>query len=153
MVHASRTRSFTSEKSAIRPKATGRTASDQLEQDHLGRIRPARAQLEDARVAARPLRVARGDLLEQLVDHELVLAEARHRLPASVLIAALGERDQPLQVRLDRLGLGLSGLNPLMRAHLSGETHQQRLAVRGAATELSAVLLVAHEACECTKTG
>ena len=36
-----------------------RARLDQLEEDHLGRVRPARAELDDPRVAARALRVAR----------------------------------------------------------------------------------------------
>ena len=40
----------------------------QLEVDHLARVRLARPELEDPRVAARAVRIARRDLLEELVD-------------------------------------------------------------------------------------
>src|SRR5947209_3125478 len=59
--------------------AIGRPRSDELEQDHLGGVGLARAEVEDARVAARTLDVAWGDLLEQLVDKELVLADRVQR--------------------------------------------------------------------------
>ena len=96
----------------------------------------ARAELEDARVAARALRVARRDLLEQLVDHELVLPEARQRLAAGVQVAALGQRDELLDLRLDRLGLGLGGLDALVLDDLLAEVGQQRLAVRASRLSL-----------------
>ena len=106
--------------------------------------RATRAELEDAGVAARALRVARGDLLEQLVHGELVLAQRAERLAAGVQVAALGQRDQLLELGLDRLGLGLGGLDALVLDDLLAEVRQQRLAVRGAAAELVAGLLVAH---------
>src|SRR5688500_14949318 len=83
--------------------------SDQFQEDHLGRVRPARPELDDPRVAAVAVRVARGDLLEQLVDEELVLAQLREGLAAGVQVAALGQRDQLLELWLDRLGLRLGG--------------------------------------------
>ena len=99
-----------------RPEA----ALDQLEEDHLGRVRAARAELDDPRVAAGARRVARRDLLEQLVDDELVLAERRERLAAGMQVAALGERDQLLDLGLDRLRLRLGGLDPLVLDQLLG---------------------------------
>ena len=109
----------------------GAASLDQLEEDHLGRVGATRTELEDAGVAARPLRVARSDLLEQLVDGELVLAERRQRLAPGVQVAALGERDQLLDLGLDGLGLGLGRLDPLVLDDLLAEVAQQRLAVRG----------------------
>src|SRR4051812_39649233 len=120
---------------------------DELEQHHLGRVRATRTELEDAGVAARPLAVTRRDLLEQLVDRELVLAERRQRLAPRVQVAALGERDQLLDLGLDGLGLRLAGLDPLVLDDLLAEVGQQRLAVRGVAAELVAVLLMAHRSC------
>ncbi len=105
---------------------------------------PARTELQDARVAARALGVARRDLLEQLVDRELVLRERRERLAAGVQVAALGERDQLLDLRLDGLRLRLGRLDPLVLDQLLGQVHQQRLAVGAVAAELVAGLLVAH---------
>ena len=82
--------------------------SDELDEDHLGRVAAARTELEDARVAAGAVGVAGRDVLEQLVHGELVLRERRQRLAARVQVAALGERDQLLDLRLDRLGLRLA---------------------------------------------
>src|SRR3954451_23900544 len=117
----------------------------QLQQHHLGGIRAAWAQLEDPGVAARALRVAWRDLLEQLVDDELVLAERGERLPSRVQVAPLGQRDQLLDLGLDRLGLGLGGLDALMIDHLLAEVSQERLAVRGAPRQLVALALMAHQ--------
>src|SRR3954449_2268828 len=117
----------------------------QLQQHHLGGVGAARAQLEDPGVAAGPLRVPRRDLLEQLVDDELVLPQRRERLPARVQVAALGQRDQLLDLGLDRLGLGLGGLDALVVDDLFAEISQERLAVRGAARQLVALALVAHQ--------
>ena len=60
------------------------------------------------------LPVARGDLLEQLVDRELVLPERAQRLAPGVQVPALGQRDELLDLGLDRLGLRLGGLDPLV---------------------------------------
>src|SRR6185369_16865826 len=117
-----------------------------LEVNHLGRVRRTRTELEDPGVATRTLGVTRGDLVEQLVDDALVgVLEDRHRLPARVQVALARQRDQLLDLRLDRLGLGLGGLDPLVVDDLDAEVRQQRLAVRGVAGELVAGLLVAHQ--------
>src|SRR5205807_10648022 len=104
--------------------------SDELEQDHLGRVRAARAELEDARVAARPRPVPGRDLLEELVDRVLVLPERRQGLAARVQVTALGERDELLDLGLDGLGLGLAGLDALVLDDLLAEVREQRLAMR-----------------------
>src|SRR3954471_19267153 len=123
-------------------RAVGRDGrSDQLEEDHLGRVAGARTELEDARVAARPLAVAGRDLLEELVDRELVLPEGRERLAPRVEVPALREGDQLLHLRLDRLRLGLRRLDALVLDDLLAEVGQQRLAMGGVARELAALLL------------
>src|SRR5262249_18460680 len=69
------------------PPSYSRVSLDQLEVDHLRGVRRARAQLEDPRVPARALGVARRDLLEELVDHALRgVLEDRDRLPARVQV-------------------------------------------------------------------
>src|SRR3954451_5775338 len=122
--------------------------SDELEKDHLGRVGTTRSQLQDPRVATGTVGVARSDLLEQPVHDELVLTERSGRLTASVLIAALRERDQLLDLRLGRLRLGLGRLDPLVLDDLLGEVHQQRLTVRRVAAELVSLLLVADNESE-----
>ena len=79
---------------AVRSKAL-----DQLEEDHLGGVGATGAELDDPRVAAGTLCVARRDLLEQLVDNELVLAELGEGPAAGVQVAPLGERDQLLEAK------------------------------------------------------
>src|SRR5262249_11268225 len=94
---------------------TSRPGLHEFQIHQLGRATGTRTELEDARVAARALGVARRDLLEQLVDHALVgVLQRRDRLPAGVKVALLGQRDQLLDLRLDRLGLGLGGLDALV---------------------------------------
>src|SRR5205823_12698599 len=117
---------------------------DQLQEDHLRRVGAARAKLDDPRVAAWSLGVTRRDLLEELVDHEAVLTELRERLAASVEVAALGKRDQLLDLRLDGLGLRLARLYPLVLDHLAGEVSQERPAMRRVAAQLVPLLAVAH---------
>src|ERR1700733_3517002 len=59
-------------------------------------------------------------------------------------ITPLRERNQLLELGLDRLGLGLGGPDPLVRDDFLGQVHQQRLAVRRVTTQLISVPLVAH---------
>src|SRR6478609_242516 len=119
---------------------------NQLEVDHFRRVGSARAELQDARVATRTLGVPRSDLLEELVDHALVgVLEDRGRLAARVQVALARERDELLDLRLDRLGLGLAGLDPLVVDDLDAEVGQQRLAMRAVTAELMAGLLMAHD--------
>ena len=61
---------------------------------------------------------------------------ARRAPAARVQVAALGERDQLLDLRLHRLGLRLAGLDPLVLDHLAAEVPQQRAAVRRVPAEL-----------------
>src|SRR3954452_5307462 len=121
-------------------------ALDQFEIDHLGRVARTRAELEDPRVPARALAVARRDLLEQLVDHALVrVLEDRGRLAARVQVTPARERDQLLDLRLDGLGLGLGRLDPLVVDDLDAEVGEQRLAMGAVAAELVTGLLMAHD--------
>src|SRR4051794_40647280 len=60
-------------------------------------------------------------------------------------VAPLPERDQLLDLRLDRLGLRLGGLDPLVLDDLLAEVGQHRLAVSRVSRELAALLLVSHQ--------
>src|SRR6266511_1344589 len=117
---------------------------DQLEEDHLGGIGPTRAELDDPRVPAGALGVAGGDLLEQLVDDEPILAQLREGATTGVEVAALCERDQLLDLRRHSLGLRLAGLDPLVLDQLAREIAHQGATVRAVAGELVALLAVAH---------
>ena len=114
---------------------------DQLEEDHLGRVRPPRAELDDPRVAAGTLRVARRDLLEQLVDDELVVVRA----PTSAWRRACRSPRLASVISFSNSGLtafafGLGGLDPLVLDQLLREVAKQRLAVRRVAAQLVALL-------------
>src|SRR3954463_1746956 len=120
--------------------------SHQFDVDHFRAVRHARAELEDPGVAARTLGVARSDLLEELVDHALVgMLEDRGRLAARVQVTLARERDELLDLRLDRLGLGLGGLDALVVDDLDAEVGEQRLAMGAVAAELMSRLLMAHD--------
>ncbi len=82
-----RTRSSALRSSLAAAPAAAR--SDELEEDHLGRVALTLTDLEDARVATGTLGVARSHLDEQLVDRELVLGERREGLAAGVQVARL----------------------------------------------------------------
>src|SRR5262249_61625413 len=60
------------------PRPEDERRVDELEVDHLRSIARTRSETDDARVAARPLRIARAELVEELVHHVL-RAEERHR--------------------------------------------------------------------------
>src|SRR5207244_4141624 len=96
------------------PLSAAPARSDELDEDHLGRVAAARTELEDARVAPRALGVAGGHLLEQPVHGELVLGERRERLATRMQIAPLAERDQLLDLGLDGPRLGRRGLDALV---------------------------------------
>src|SRR5690606_32390456 len=74
-----------------------RPASDELDPGHGRVVALARAQLEDARVAAVAVDVARGDLGDELVAHLLVAEERVH-------LADVVQGDRRVGVRLARLG-------------------------------------------------
>src|SRR3712207_6127008 len=116
-------------RSGYPPERATATGLDELDEDHLGRVAATRTELEDAGVATRPLRVPRGDLLEQLVDGELVLSQRAQRLAPRVQVAALGQRDELLDLGLDGLGLRLGRADALVLDDLLAEVGQQGLAV------------------------
>ena len=112
-------------------------ALDELEEDHLGRVRAARAELDDPRVAAGALRVARARSPRTACGRGTGPGPSvGQRLAPGVEVAALGERDQLLDLGLDRLGLRLAGLDPLVLDQLAREVAQQRLAMRRVTAEL-----------------
>jgi hypothetical protein len=78
------------------------------------------------------------------VHDELVVVQGRQRLAAGMQVAALGERDQLLDLGLDRLGLRLAGLDPLVLDQLLGEVGEQGLAMRRVAAELVPLPAVAQ---------
>ena len=107
---------------------------------------------EDARVAARPLRVARRDRLEQLADDALVGQLLQHE-PARVERgavrltrgdAALGDGDQPLDERPQLLRLRHGGFDALVPDERHRLVAQQRRAVLADASQLPMCKVVSH---------
>src|SRR5262249_54479304 len=117
---------------------------DQLEERHLGRVAgTALADAHDARVAARPLRVPRGDRVEELLRHRLAIHEARD-VAARVQIVALGARDQTLGEAARLLGLGHGSVDALVLEQSRDEIAEQRLAMLHRAAELFVITSVTH---------
>src|SRR5262245_13909255 len=79
-------------------------AVDQLDHGTRSRIAVPEPGLQHAGIAAVAVLVARADHLEELLDG-VDVAHFRDRLPASVEIAALAERNQLLDDRTEILGL------------------------------------------------
>ena len=71
-------------------------------------------------------------------------AQLGEREPPGVKVAALAERDHLLREGLDRLGLGLGGLDPAVLDQRTREVRVQGLTVRRVAAELLACATVAH---------
>ena len=114
-----------------------RLVVDELEVDHLGGVALARAEPDDARVAARPLGEPRGDVGEEPV-HDVVRAKRGERLPAGMEVAALAQRDHLLGERLDGLRLRLGRLDPAVLDQGAREVRVERLAMGGVPPELLA---------------
>src|SRR4051812_35573950 len=117
----------------------------ELQVDHRRRVARARAELHDARVAARPVGEARADLGEQLV-HGLLLAQERERAPARREVASPAERDHLLGNRAHLLGLRLGGLDAPVLDQGARQVRVERLAVGAVAPELAAGAAMAHGA-------
>ena len=81
-----------------------RLRADQLHQGHLRAVTGARAEPQDARVAAVAIGVARRERLEQLLDDRAVLDVPQHE-PARVQVVALPLGDELLRERPQLLGL------------------------------------------------
>ena len=106
---------------------------------HGGVVALAVAELQDARVAAVAVGVARPDLGEELVGH-LLVAQVRDDLAVVVEPALLGLGDDLLGHRAQRLGLGLGGDDALGGHEGRDEVgHHQPLVLRAAA-EATALL-------------
>src|SRR5665647_3288229 len=96
----------------------------------------ARPELDDTRVAAPAIGVARGHVVEQLV-HDLLVAEHGDGLPASMKIAALAQRDGLLDHGAHFFGARHAGLDLLVLEKLTGQTREQRPALVGRHVELA----------------
>src|SRR3990172_4877910 len=96
-----------------RLSSLGKAALDQLEEDDRGAITKARAKLDDARVAAGTLGVARRQLIEDLTGDVLVVDVAEDTA-SRCHGAGLAERDHLLCQAADCLGLGLRGADLLV---------------------------------------
>src|SRR6185312_10649246 len=103
-----------------------------------------RPELDDARVTAGSLGVARRDVVEEALDDGL-LAQEGNGLPTRVEVAALAQRDHLLGHGPHFLGLGQGRADAAVHDQLRGQVGVQRLAVRTVAPELAPALLVSHQ--------
>ncbi len=99
--------------------------------------------LDDPRVAARTVRIARRDFGEQLGDHLLVV-EPRYCQAPGVQGVLLGQRDQLFDERADFLRLGDGRDDPVMREQRPGQIAHKRVAMAGAAVKGAAGFEVSH---------
>src|SRR6059058_2937616 len=77
--------------------------------------------------------------------HDKLRAQLGEREPPGVEVTALTERDHLLCEWLDRLGLGLRGLDPAVLDQRARQVRVQGLTVRRVATELLACATVTHQ--------
>jgi hypothetical protein len=117
--------------------------SDQFDDRHLGPIAATRAELRDPCVAARPIRIPRANLIEQLRD-DVIVTDLRKHKPASVEIAATSLRDDLLGVRPNLTSLGVSGRHPLVNNELGRHIRKNLALVLGAAAEAGPSLRLWH---------
>jgi hypothetical protein len=115
----------------------------ELEVGHRGGVALARPDLDDARVAAGPLREARGDVGEKQVGNAL-RAEEGDGLPLGGDVAALSERDHLLDDRPHLLRLRLGRLDAAVLDQRAGEVRVERLAVGRVPAQLPACAVVPH---------
>src|SRR6187401_2772538 len=120
-----------------------RRVVDELEVRHLGGVPLARADLDDARVATRPIGEPGTHVREELVD-DVLRAEVGEGLTARVQVSPPPQRDHLLRDRADGLGFRHGGPDPAVLDQRTGEIRVQRPAVRGVAAELLSRTLVAH---------
>src|SRR5438067_4208473 len=117
---------------------------DPLDHRARRRVPVARAQLDDARVAARPLREAGRDLVEEL-PHHAAPPDERRGAPASVQRPLLAEGDHTVAPAAQLLRLGVGGAHHLVLEQRGHQVAEERPAVRRCAPELHACHAVAHE--------
>src|SRR6185503_11569143 len=107
----------------------------QLDARHVGAIAFTMLRLQDARVAARPLRVPRTDFLEQLVGG-FPLVNVAARETTRVQRARLGLGDQLFDERTQLLGLRLGRFARAVLDERGRQIPQQREPLLARATEL-----------------
>lgn len=116
---------------------------DQLDQRHLCRVAFAIAQLEDARVAARPLHVSRRNIIEELTENVAILDLLTGQTPR-VHIATTSEGYQPLGEGTELLGLRGRRLDPFVTEQRCGEISERGRAMTASPRELTPFLTVPH---------
>src|SRR4051812_44169404 len=116
---------------------------DELDHGQGRVVAVAEAGLEDAAVAAVALLVARPEHLEELADHAVV-AQLRHGEAAGVKVAALAERDQPLEHGAKVLRLGKRRDDLLVLDQRGRHVREHRQAMLGGAVEPPAAKPVTH---------
>src|SRR5438034_11797 len=122
----------------LRPRAL-----DQLDHRERRRIPVARAQLDDACVAARAGGKARRDLVEELL-HDAAPPDERGGAPAGVQRPLLAEGDHAVAPAAQLLRLGVGGAHHLVLEERGHQVAEERTSVSRRAPELHAGNAVAH---------
>jgi hypothetical protein len=119
-------------------------AVDEFDHRARGGIAVAEPGLEHAGVAAVALLVAGREHLEELLDHGDI-AQFPDRLPARMQAAALAERNQLFDDRVQILGLGQRRNDLLVLDQRGGHVGEHGPAMLGRSVELAIDLAVAHQ--------
>src|SRR5438445_354392 len=104
---------------------------------------PASRQARRAGESRRTVRVALGEVAEQLLD-DLLLGKPADGLAARDERAVLAEHDHAVDELPDLLGLRLGGLHLLVAEHGEGQVPEHRLAMSGLPAELPLMDLMRH---------
>ena len=116
---------------------------DELDENHLGGITLAEAGVQDPEVSTGTVGDLRSDRPEEFGRRLLVLQVAEdHAAVVGVVVLGLGH--EGLQVRLEGLGLGLGGLDPLVQDEGRRHVGEHRLAVTALTTQMIDFSIVSH---------
>src|SRR6266536_3605469 len=119
--------------------------AEQLDDGHLRPVAAARAQAQDARVAARARGVARAQVVEQLLHDGDVVDLARDQAPrVQPVVLALGLGDELLGIRPQLLGLHEGGADALPLEQGCCQVAKQCRPVGRNASELTKPDLMSH---------
>src|SRR5947209_11808459 len=120
--------------------------AQQFNVGNLAAIALAETAFDDARVATVPVAETRANGGEKLV-HRIRRHQVRSRQTPSVHVAALAQRDHPVNMRTDRLRLRQRGLNALFHDQGRYQVAQQRAPMFCVPSQLLTCYAMTHDRC------
>src|SRR5450759_5067794 len=136
-----------STRARIRTRAPSRapwSGSEELDLDDRGPVTVPVAEMGDPGIPGCPLGVFRGNLIEELLDDKGLVRELGHHGSSGGEVTPLGERDHPLHLGADLLGLRLGGHHLLVAEDRHDQVPVEREPRALQAAELPTADLVAH---------